>query len=51
MPGGVFVARSSSAFMMGGHTNFIVNHARMKNTTIWANRVAFRFTVIFPLKG
>jgi hypothetical protein len=37
--------------MMGGHTNFIVNHARMKNTTIWANRVAFRFTVIFPLKG
>ena len=33
---------------MGGHTNFIVNHARMKNTTSWATRVAFKFTVFVP---
>jgi len=46
-PVSVFFARSSSAFTMGGQTNFIVTHARMKNTTSWATRVAFRFTVIF----
>ena len=44
-------ARSSSAFTMGGHTNFIVNHARMKNTTSWAIRVAFKFTVLGPQVG
>jgi hypothetical protein len=48
-PSAIFFARSSSAFTMGGHTNFIVTHARMKNTTSWATRVAFRFTVIAPL--
>jgi hypothetical protein len=47
-PSAILLARSSSAFMMGGHTNFIVNHARMRNTTSWANSVAFRFTVIAP---
>ena len=47
-PSAIFCARSSSAFMMGGHTNFIVNHARMKNTTSCANSVAFRFTVFTP---
>jgi hypothetical protein len=44
-PSAILPARSSSAFMIGGHTNFIVNQPRMKNTTIWAIRVAFRFTV------
>lgn len=39
--------RSSRALISGGHTNFIVNHARIRNTTICANRVALRFTV-FP---
>jgi hypothetical protein len=47
-PSAILLARSSSAFMMGGHTNFIVNHAKMRNTTSWANSVAFRFTVIAP---
>src|SRR5690554_4542349 len=47
-PSAIFAARSSSAFMIGGHTNFIVNQPRMKNTTIWAIRVAFRFTVLDP---
>jgi hypothetical protein len=50
-PSAIFFARSSSAFMMGGHTNCIVNHARMKNTTSCANRVAFRFTVWSSSKG
>jgi len=31
---------------LGGHTNFMVNIARMKKTTNCANNVAFRFTVI-----
>jgi hypothetical protein len=46
-PSAIFFARSSSALTNGGHTNFIVNHARIRNTTICANRVALRFTV-FP---
>jgi hypothetical protein len=36
---------------MGGQTNLNVNHARIKKTTICANRVAFTFTVIFPVQG
>jgi hypothetical protein len=43
----IFFERSSRALINGGHTNFIVNHARIRNTTICANRVALRFTV-FP---
>jgi len=31
-PWAIFSARSSSAFAMGGHTNFIVNHTKMANT-------------------
>jgi cation transporter-like permease len=43
-PSAIFFARSSSAFTMGGHTKDIVNHTRMKNTAICANRVALRLT-------
>src|SRR5690606_32293285 len=43
-PLAIFVARSSRAFVIGGHTNFIVNHHRIPKTTICANSVAFRFT-------
>jgi hypothetical protein len=31
-PSAIFWARSSSAFAIGGHTNFIVNHTRIKKT-------------------
>jgi hypothetical protein len=44
-PFAILSARSSSAFISGGHTNFIVKNARMKKTTNWANKVAFKFTV------
>ncbi len=43
-PSAILVARSSRAFVIGGHTNFIVNHQRIPKTTICANSVAFRFT-------
>ena len=31
-PSRIFFARSSSATVIGGHTNFIVNHARIRKT-------------------
>jgi hypothetical protein len=31
-PSAIFWARSSSAFAIGGHTNFIVNHTRIRKT-------------------
>src|SRR5690606_41803107 len=42
----IFWRRSSIAFVRGGHTNFIVNQPRTKNTSIWKKIVAFRFTVV-----
>jgi hypothetical protein len=33
-PSAIFSARSSSAFVIGGHTNFIVNHTRIAKTII-----------------
>ena len=50
-PSAIFFARSSSAFTMRATRNFIVTHARMKNTTSWATRVAFRFTVFLHGQG
>jgi hypothetical protein len=38
-PSAIFWARSSSAVAMGGHTNFIVNPTRIRNTIIWMIRV------------
>jgi hypothetical protein len=37
-------ARSSSAFMIGGQTNFIVNQTRIAKTIIWTIRVALMLT-------
>jgi hypothetical protein len=37
-------ARSSRAFVIGGHTNFIVNHTRIAKTMACRNRVALMFT-------
>src|SRR5690606_7982938 len=45
-PSAIFWRRSSIAFVRGGHTNFIVNQPRTKNTSIWKKIVAFRFTVV-----
>jgi hypothetical protein len=33
-PSAIFFARSSSAAVIGGHTNFIVNPTRIRNTII-----------------
>ncbi len=33
--------------MMGGHTNFIVNHTSTAKTSIWPNSVALMFTAFF----
>jgi hypothetical protein len=33
-PSAILLARSSSALAIGGHTNFIVNPTRIRNTII-----------------
>ena len=35
------------AFMIGGHTNFIVNQIRTAKTSIWPNSVALMFMAFF----
>src|SRR5688572_27777986 len=49
-PSAIFWARSSSAFAIGGHTNFIVNPTRIRNTIIWTMRVPVMLTFL-PLLG
>ena len=47
-PSAIFLARSSSAAAIGGHTNFIVNQTRIRNTIIWMIRVAVMLTFAVP---
>ncbi|MEY3475056.1 MAG: synthase subunit b AtpF, partial [Pseudomonadota bacterium] len=43
-PSAIFFARSSSAAVIGGQTNFIVNQTRIAKTIIWTISVALMLT-------
>src|SRR5262249_7617785 len=45
-PSAILRARSSSAAVIGGHTYFIVNQTRIRNTIIWMIRVAVMLTLL-----
>jgi hypothetical protein len=45
-PSAIFFARSSSAAVIGGQTNFIVNPTRIRNTIIWMMRVPVMLTFL-----